>query len=132
MSAPLSCSNSMRLSNLVMSTLLPSSLRRLLTLAALSAASVLFAQERDYSFADETIETLAKYKAATDAKDNKLALSILDGLLAKLPPDSYDAAFVLVQKAQLYVQAGEYAKAIEPMERGVRLSDSKTPTYFED
>ena len=60
-------------------------------------------------------------------------MSILDGLLAKLPPDSYDAAFVLVQKAQLYVQAGEYAKAIEPMERGVRLSDSKTSsTYFED
>ena len=40
MSAPPSCSNSMRPSNLVMSTLLPPSLRRLLTLAALSAASV--------------------------------------------------------------------------------------------
>ena len=115
-----------------MSTFLPLSLRRLLALAALTAAGALFAQERDYSFSDDTIETLQKYKTAAEAKDNKLALSILDGLLAKLPPDSYDAAFVLVQKAQLYVQSGDYAKAIEPMERGVRLSDSKTPHYFED
>jgi len=115
-----------------MSTLLPLSIRRLLALAAVSAAGVLFAQEREYSFADDTIETLQKYKVATEAKDTKLALTILDGLLAKVPADSYDAAFILVQKAQLYVQTGEYAKAIEPMERGVRLSDSKTPTYFED
>jgi len=115
-----------------MSTPLSSLTRRFLALAALSAATALFAQERDYSFADETVETLQKYKAASEAKDNKLALSILDGLLAKVPADSYDAAFILVQKAQLYVQTGEYAKAIEPMERGVRLSDSKKPTYFED
>src|SRR6478752_1408826 len=113
----------MRPSKLVMSTLLPLSIRRLLALAAVSAAGVLFAQEREYSFADSTIETLQKYKEATDAKDTKLALTILDGLLAKVPADSYDAAFILVQKAQLFVQNGEYAKAIEPMERGVRLSD---------
>jgi predicted Zn-dependent protease len=106
--------------------------RRFLTLAALSAATVLFAQEREYSFADSTVEDLQKYKVASEAKDTKLALTILDGLLAKVPADSYDAAFILVQKAQLFVQSGEYAKAIEPMERGVRLSDSKTPTYFEE
>jgi predicted Zn-dependent protease len=115
-----------------MSTPLSTLTRRFLTLAALSAATALFAQEREYSFADSTVEELQKYKTASEAKDNKLALSILDGILAKVPADSYDAAFILVQKAQLFVQSGEYAKAIEPMERGVRLSDSKTPTYFEE
>ncbi len=81
-----SCSNSMRPSNPRHVDSPPLFLRRFLALAVLSAAGVLFAQERDYSFADDTVEALQKYKAATEAKDNKLALSILDGLLAKLPP----------------------------------------------
>jgi len=115
-----------------MSTPHPSLTRRLLALVALTAATALFAQEREYSFADSTVEELQKFKTASEAKDNKLALTILDGILAKVPADSYDAAFLLVQKAQLFVQTGEYSKAIEPMERGVRISDSKTPTYFEE
>jgi len=118
-----------------MSTSLSSLLRPLLLAVTLVAAAASLAAdqpEREYTFADDTIEGLQKYKTASEAKDYKGAMAVIDALLAKVPPDSYDAAFLLVQKAQLYVQTAEYSKAIEPMERGVRLSDSKTPTYFDE
>lgn len=109
--------------------------RSLVAAAGLTLAAGLFAQQppqRDYSPSDETSEGLQKFKTAMEAKDSKGAMAIIDGLLAKAAPDSYDAAYLLVQKSQLYVQAGEYSKALEPMERGIALSDSKNPTFFEE
>lgn len=116
--------------------LITSSLRRriLSAVALLSLATGLVAQtpEREYSLKDETVEGLQKYKTATEAKDNNAALAVLDGLLPKVPADSFDAAYLLVQKAQVYVQLGDYSKALEPMAKGIQLSDSKTPTFFDE
>lgn len=102
--------------------------------AALSTAA--FAAEtppqRDYSVSDATGEQLAKYKEALDAKNYDGALAILDAQIAKVAAGSYDLAFLQQIKAQTFMQKGDFPKAVEPLEQAVALSDSKTPTYFED
>lgn len=111
----------------------PSSLLRPL-LASLVLAVALPAQqaERAYSPTDETSEALPKYKTAMDAKNYAEAGAILDGLISKVPADSYDAALIHQYRLQIYLQQGDFAKAIEPMERSLQLSESHTPTYFEE
>jgi tetratricopeptide (TPR) repeat protein len=88
--------------------------------------------ERNYSPTDETSEVLVKYKTAMDAKNYTEANALLDGLLKKVPADSYDAALVDQYRLQIYMQQGDFAKAIQPMERSLALSESKTPTYFNE
>ena len=58
--------------------------RRFLTLAALSAATVLFAQEREYSFADSTVEDLQKYKVASEAKNKLFLIPVRDSSLSMI------------------------------------------------
>lgn len=112
--------------------------RRLLGLvAALALAAVtLPAQQpvRDYNPSDDTAEALPKYKEAMDAKppNYSAALAILNTLQTKVPADSYDAALIHQYKLQIFLQQGEYAKAIEPMERSLTLSEAKNPTYFDE
>lgn len=116
-----------------MPTLFHSPFRRFLTLAAVAALAVtVTAQERNYSLADDTTEALPKVKEASDAKKFPEALAILNGLIAKVPPGSFDEATLNQYKTQILLQMGEYAKAIEPIERSLALSDSKNPPYFED
>ncbi|MDB6114293.1 MAG: Anaphase-promoting complex, cyclosome, subunit 3 [Lacunisphaera sp.] len=108
------------------------------TLAAVLGASLLAvaaqaqAPARDYSPSDTTGEILPKYKTAVDAKNYEAALAILDAQLAKVPADSYDAALLYQIKVQTLMQKGDFAAVIEPLERGLALSDSKTPTYYEE
>ncbi len=111
----------------------PTSLLRQL-LASLVLAVVLPAQqaERNYSPTDDTSEGLPKYKTAMDAKNYAEANAILDGLMAKVPADSYDAALIHQYRLQIYLQQGDFAKAIEPMEKSLQLSESHNPTYFEE
>jgi len=90
------------------------------------------APQRDYAVSDSTGEQLAKYKEAADAKNYDGAIAILDAQIAKVAAGSYDLAFLLQIKAQTYMQKGDFPKVIEPLEQAVTLSDSKTPTYFED
>ena len=119
-----------------MLNLLPSSLRR--TLTAVLGASLLAlaaraqAPVRDYSPSDTTSDALPKYKAAVDAKNYEAALAILDAQLAKVPADSYDAALLYQIKVQTLMQKGDFSAVVEPLEKGLALSDSKTPTYYED
>lgn len=121
-----------------MPTPFPSLHRRLLGLvAALTLAVALHAEQaqRDYSFADDTSEGLQKYRAAMELKPNAdltAAMAVLDGLLLKVPAESYDAAYLLQLRSQLLIQKNEYAKAIEPIERSLQLSEAKTPTYFDE
>ena len=113
----------------------PSLPRRLLALAAallLAASLSAQAPERNYSPADETAEGLIKYKEAMDAKNYAQAHTVLDGLMRKVAADSYDAALIHQYRLQIYLQNGEFAKAIEPMEKSLQLSESKVPTYFEE
>jgi tetratricopeptide (TPR) repeat protein len=116
---------------------LPSLTRRFFGLATgLVLLASLAAQQpqRDYSFTDDTSEALPKFKTALDAKppDYATALSVLAGLQAKVPADSYDAAYIFQWRSGIYIQQGDYAKALEPMERALALSESKTPTYFDE
>jgi tetratricopeptide (TPR) repeat protein len=98
----------------------------------LAAAAVAQQPVRDYSPSDETSEILGKYKVAADAKNWDAALAILDKQLAKVAADSYDAALLYQIKTQTLLQKGDFSKVIEPLEKGLALSDSKTPTYYEE
>ncbi len=109
--------------------------RRILGLVAvLALACALPAQpaQRDYSFSDDTSEGLQKYRTAMEAKDTATAMTVLDGLLAKAPADSYDAAFLLQLRSQILIGKGEYTKALEPIERSLLLSEAKSPTFFDE
>lgn len=101
---------------------------------AISAVAQSSTPERNYSPSDATSEALPKYKEAMDAKPPNFAaaMAVLNGIQAKAAPDSYDAAYVMQLKLQIYLQQGEYAKAIEPMEKSLALSESHTPTYFDE
>ncbi len=119
-----------------MSHSLPS-FRSLLTLLGSAALAVTLAAQqpqRDYSFSDATNEVLPKVRAALDAtpKNFDAALALLDGQLAKVPADSYDAATINQIKVQTLFQKGDFAKAIEPMEKAIAISEAKTPTYFDE
>ena len=116
----------------------PTSLFRQLSAAtvaiALAVCAVAQQPERNYSPTDDTAEGLLKYKTAMDAKPANYAEAhaVLDGLLRKVPADSYDAALIHQYRLQIYLQNGEFSKAIEPMERSLQLSEAKTPTYFDE
>jgi tetratricopeptide (TPR) repeat protein len=100
--------------------------------AALAVAVQAQNQERSYSPTDTTAEELPKIKAASDAKNFPEALKLIDAVLAKAAPDSYDAAILNQYKTQILLQMGEYSKAIEPIEKSLALSDAKSPTYFDE
>ena len=103
--------------------------------ATLLAGIVTFtglAQERDYSLSDKTSEEMQKIKPLTDAKNWDGGIAVLDAQLPKVEPSSYDAAIILQVKAQLLLQKGDYPGAIQPIERAIQLSDSHTPTYFDE
>lgn len=115
------------------------SLRRTaLALAGVSLLAVTLAAQqppkpvRDYSLSDATGEMFAKFKIAIDAKNYDAATAILDAQLAKVAPDSYDAALLYQYKTNIALQKGDFSAAIRPMEQALTLSESKTPTYFED
>ena len=98
-----------------------------LTLAARAQAPV-----RDYSPTDATSELLPKYKVAVEAKNYDAAIAILDAQLAKVPADSYDAALIYQIKVQTLMQKGDFNAVVDPLEKGLALSDSKTPSYYEE
>ena len=109
------------------------SLFALLGALLLSAAPVVAQQPvRDYSLSDATSEVLPNYKLAVDAKNYDAGLAILDAQLAKVPADSYDAAMLYQIKTQTLLQKGDFSQVIGPLEKGLALSDSKSPTYYEE
>jgi tetratricopeptide (TPR) repeat protein len=123
--------------------MLTSFLKPTRTLFALLGAALLMATApaqqpatpvRDYSPSDETGDALAKYRLALDAKPPNYegALSILDAQIAKTAAGSYDLALLYQIKAQTLLQKGDFSSSIDPIERGLALSDSKTPTYFDE
>jgi tetratricopeptide (TPR) repeat protein len=89
---------------------------------------------RDYSPTDETSEALTKYRAALEAKPPNFdgAIAILDAQITRAVAGSYDLALLYQFKAQTLLQKGDFTNSIDPIERGLSLSDSKTPTYFDD
>ena len=109
--------------------------RSLLALAAAAALTVTVAAQdskRDYTWSDATSEILPKYKAALEAKTYDAAIAILDAQLTKVPADSYDTAMLLQIKTQTLLQKGDFSKAVEPTDKALALSNSKSPTYFDE
>ena len=104
----------------------------LLGASLMAAAACGQTPARDYAPSDETSELFPKLKTATEAKDYATAIAILDAQLAKVPADSYDAALLLQMKTQTLLQKGDFSASIIPLEKGLALSDSKTPTYYEE
>ncbi|HEY8993796.1 MAG TPA: hypothetical protein VIM71_03865 [Lacunisphaera sp.] len=103
------------------------------TAAAILAVAMTAQQpQREYSLLDDTSENLPKFKTALDAKNYPEALNVINSLIAKVPADGYDMAYLLQLKMQVFLQQGDFAKSIEPMERSLALSEAKTPTYFDE
>jgi tetratricopeptide (TPR) repeat protein len=108
-------------------------------LAAILAAMLLLAAsasaqqppERNYTLTDKTSEELGKIQPLLTAKNIAGALAVIDGAASRAQPNSYDMAILMQVKAQIYLQNNELAKAIEPLERCLQLSNAQTPTFFE-
>jgi tetratricopeptide (TPR) repeat protein len=113
-----------------------SSVRALAASAVLLVAGSAFAQqqERNYSPSESLSEFLGgPYKNGIEAKNYDGVLAGINEQLAKLKdPTSFDAAVLLQIKAQTLLQKSDFANAIPPLEQALNLSDSHTPTYFED
>jgi tetratricopeptide (TPR) repeat protein len=106
-------------------------------LGAVLLAGSAFAQQpaapvRDYSPSDATGEALAKYRPLDDEKKYDAAIAVLDAQIALTPAGSYDLALLSQIKAQTLMQKGDFSASIEPLEKGLILSDAKTPTFFDE
>jgi len=104
-------------------------LRRLaLAGLALACAGVftpaLLAAEDHAQLEAKTSEELNKIKDFTDAKNWDGALALLNGIKPNVSPTSYDTCVVTEVMAKIYMQKGDYPKALEALESTVRLSDA--------
>jgi tetratricopeptide (TPR) repeat protein len=114
-------------------------LRIALLIAMLAPAGLAFGQDNKGKSDNKDKNTYSEkagevfQKLATLVKEQNpnwnAALDLLNGLIPTLGPDSYDMAQALQTKAKLLLQKEEYAKAIEPMEKALQLSDAKD--YFD-
>lgn len=108
-------------------------------LAAVAAALVLGTslsaqsqdKEKPYYLSEATSEQLGKVQPLIDAKNTAAAVAIVDGQLAKVARDSYDAAVLLQVKAQIYLQSPQQQMGTQPLEECLAISDAHTPPYFE-
>lgn len=104
-----------------LSRVLLASLACACTLALPSAS--LAQSSRQHELEERTSTELGKLTPLTDAKNWDGALALLQGLKSKVKPDSYDIAIISDIEAKVYLQKGDYAKAIPPWEQALRLTD---------
>ena len=71
-----------------------------------------------------------KMKPMLDAKNWEGALGVIDGILATVDGNSYDAAFISDIKGKVFLQKNDYAAAIVPMETMLRIADAHK-NYFD-
>ncbi|HYC72303.1 MAG TPA: hypothetical protein VEB66_13910 [Opitutaceae bacterium] len=102
-------------------------------LAATLPATAQQPQERNYSLTEGTSTELGKVQPMLQATppNRAGALAIIDAQAAKVDPNSYDMAILMQVKAQIFLQDNQLAKAIEPLERCLTLSNAHNPTFFE-
>lgn len=79
---------------------------------------------------DKVSEELGKLKGLTDAKNYDGALTLINGLIATAPANSYDLAILSQIKAQVLLTKSDYAASIPPLEKAVELGDRYK--YFDD
>lgn len=114
-------------------------LRKTLSLSALTIAALLAAgpglaraaQEEPPQLSEETQDTINEtVRPASDAKQWDKVLTAVDGILAKVPADSYDAAVMYSIRAQTCLQKSDPTGALDALERGLVISDQHH--YFSD
>lgn len=84
----------------------------------------------DHQMDPATSEALTKVKDMTDAKDWDGAIGLLRAQEPNVSPTSYDTDIIEEVLSKIYMQKGDYTKALPTMEDSVRLSDSYN--YLED
>ena len=108
-------------------------LQTMLLVAALSlglAAGRAAEPEQPPQLSDDTADVINKtLRPANDAKDWDKALSVIAGVLAKVPPDSYDATIMYQIRSQVSYQKSDYDTALEALVHCVAINDQKH--YFD-
>lgn len=101
-------------------------LARVATAFALACAGAAVAhaqqgQKKEHEPTEKLREALGKLKPLQEAQNYNGMLALLDGV--QTAPGSYDEAMILDMKAKIFAMTNQYAKAIQPWERAVQLSD---------
>lgn len=114
-------------------SLIRSRLAALVLVVALAATAGAQQPARNYNLTDKTSEELSKIQPMMNSENPNWAgaLAVVDAQIGRIDPNSYDNAVLQQIKAQILLRKNELAKAIEPLERCVVLSDAHTPAYFE-
>lgn len=83
------------------------------------------AQNEKPQLGEKTSEALQKLGPLQQLKPPGYAemLAVVDGVLATVPPTSYDAAFLLNIKAKILLGMDKYAESVPVWEQTIRLSD---------
>ena len=81
--------------------------------------------------ASDTSDVLnGDFRPAYDAKDWDKSLAVLQGILAKVPPESYDAAYVLRAEGTIYLQGkNNQTLGVQHLEQALAIDDRKH--YFQ-
>jgi len=100
------------------------------SLALMVNPVVSFAQQKPAAQPSEKgSEDLGKLQPFVDAKNWNQAINLLNGILRYASPNSYDEAFANDILSKIYLQKGDYADSIPPLERAYVLG--ATYEYFE-
>jgi len=95
-----------------------------LTCALVLPGRVCAADQPQHELDEKTSADLDKLKPLLDAKNWDAALALLETIRVRVGADSYDMAIVTDVEAKIYLQKGEYQKAIPPLETALRLGDA--------
>lgn len=102
--------------------------------AAVSATAQQANPPREYAPSEALSEFLSTtYKTNIEAKNYDAVLAAVEVQMGKVQDKtSFDMALLLQTKAQTLLQKSAFSEAIEPLEKALALSDTKTPTFFDE
>jgi hypothetical protein len=89
-----------------------------------AAPGLIRAEDAPRELEERTSADLEKLKPLLDAKNWDAAIALLNSIHSRVGPESYDMAIITDVEAKIYLQKGDYAKAIPPWEIALRLSDA--------
>lgn len=95
----------------------------LLTAVPLSSAQDEGGKEKQFQLNEKVGDALQKLKTLQDTKNYAGMLDLVNGQLATVKPDSYDACYLLDLKAKIYLQLDQYNNAIGPWEQCLKLAE---------
>jgi len=73
---------------------------------------------------ERTAAELQKLQPLIDSKNWAGAINLMQGIIRSAAPNSYDQALANDILSKIYLQEGEYAKVIEPMEKAYLLGEN--------